>query len=104
MWERQYVASLPPAEFQRVLAMYQDATEAELSDYPSVRTLNEVQAKGAERAHQAAMVERFRTLPAGLAKRVMGNMEAADPAEACQVGATVFNAMLDLTSRTGPGG
>lgn len=90
-------ASLPLGEFEAATQLYRDLVEAELTGYPDVKTLSPAQAKGAERAYELAMNARIRRLPPGLNDRVLRNVEAAEPTEACLWFRETTAAALDLT-------
>jgi hypothetical protein len=96
-WEARHTGSLTLGAFEAVTALYQQAMQAELDGYPDVKTINPTQAKAAERAYEHALDVRIRRLPAGLTDRVLRNVEAAEPSEACQWFREAAFAVLDLT-------
>lgn len=91
-----YYASLPVGDFEAVFLLHKAAIEAELAEYPDVKTITPTQAKGAERAYLLAMNARIQRLPAGLNDRVMNNLEAADPVDVCHWFRETTAAVLDL--------
>jgi hypothetical protein len=89
-------ALVPLRDFEALVALSQAATEAELAEYPAVRTINEAQAKAAERAFMLAVEARIKGLPAGTMDR-MQDLETAHPVDACRWGRLMAAASLDLT-------
>lgn len=95
-FEPRYYASLSLGEFEAVLSLQQAAVEAELSGYPSIRTVNAVQTDGAVRAYQQAMRRRIDQLPPGLDDRVMRDPESADASDVCKWFLAASAAIFDL--------
>jgi hypothetical protein len=95
--ELRHIAALPLREFEAVIQLYQDSSEAELAGYPDARILNATEASGADRAYAAAVATRLQRLPTGLGDRVLRNVEASEPREACLWFRENLAAALDLT-------
>lgn len=93
--EARYNASLSLRSFEAMVALVQDAVEAELAEFPDMKTLNSTQAQGADRAHTLALQSRAERLPAGLLDRTQ-DLETADPYEACLLVRESLAAGLDL--------
>ena len=93
--EARYNASLPLRSFEAIVALVQDAVEAELAEYPDMKTTNPTQARAADRAHALALQSRAERLPAGLLDRTQ-DLETAEPSEACLLVRESLAAGLDL--------
>lgn len=94
--ERRYAASLPLGRFEALMAMYQNAAEAELAGYPDLKILSATQAKGAERAYEGVMKGRIQRMPPGLNERVLDDLDGSEPIEACKWFRETTGAALDL--------
>ena len=93
--ELRYAASLSLPEFEAHAAAVRAAVEAELSEYPDLKSINKGQAKAAERAYNAAVDARAQRLPAGMLER-LETLETADAAEVCRWVQLSLSASLDL--------
>jgi outer membrane murein-binding lipoprotein Lpp len=90
-------ASLPDAEFEKLLAMSRRAMQAELAGAPPAPQLTPVQADAAQKAWGRAILARFKA-PADKARyeRVRADSERASDADTCWVTLHYLQAMLDL--------
>lgn len=94
--ERRYALTLPLDKFEDYIALYRAAALAELNDYPSARTVNETQAKGAKRAFVQAFMAKTGELPADLLARVGDAPADADAEDACPYFRSVLTAILSM--------
>jgi hypothetical protein len=93
--ERGFQATMPIAELQNLLSIYQQAFEAELRDSPPRRGRKELDPPVQE-ALEKSMARRFAKLAPGTAARVLAKPEQADAAQLCTVYVEMTRAGLDL--------
>lgn len=95
--ERQYVASRPDAEFTKVMDMYLRASSAVLNDHPKPPHIEPDEFAAAKKIFDQALIRRMATLyPLEKALRIMEDTASASPAEACDVGKSVYRTILEM--------
>ena len=82
--------------FENAMNLYRESALAELNGYPSLRTVNAAQAETAEKALTQATRARVEKLPEDVLNRINGDLESADPEDACRYFNEAAAAMLDL--------
>lgn len=88
--------TLPRDAFKAFVSADRVALEAELSDAPPLPKLSAEQYGAMTAAYEAALGRRMQRFSSGTLERVLGNPDAAAPAELCDVAQEVMAAALDL--------
>jgi hypothetical protein len=96
--ERRVLVGLPVDQFAAVMTLYADSAEAELNEYPEVRTLSTEQASLSEKVYDDALDERLGAdlSPAAL-KRVAKDITTAPAGEVCALSIASIRAIEDMS-------
>ena len=100
--EMKYYHRMEREELRRYYSMLRKSIIAELTGYPSARSLNQQQAKIAEDAFENALLKRFES---GLIDEktlsAMADISKADPKLACLAGQQIFSTILSMKGFSG---